>query len=130
MNATTAKLFDKTEAQLEAIHQEIGQISKRKPDESLNEFKVALINDILAIANQLLTEKYKPLQNFELLSSSSLPTASDVVFICAQYLKAMDEFRFDHTFLEIGECYWRTDSQTTRIKTKISKKHGETRLYK
>lgn len=39
--------FGKIEAQLQALHDEVGLLSKKKPDDAVNKFKLTLINQVL-----------------------------------------------------------------------------------
>jgi len=55
------RLFEKAEAQIEGFFEEIGNISKKKPDDAINKFKLGFINQVLETANRLLGEDYRPL---------------------------------------------------------------------
>jgi hypothetical protein len=92
-----AALFDKAQEQLLSFYREIGSISKKKPSEPLNKFKLGFINQSLAKANELLGDEYRPFPDFSLFDvEASLPTASDVVMMLDQYIQAMRKFRTDH----------------------------------
>ena len=88
--------FEKVEAQLNALHTELGVLSKKKPDDGINPFKLKLVNSVLEKANDLLEEKYKPFSDFELFDQDDVPTNSDVVMILAQYLSCMEKLRSDN----------------------------------
>ena len=109
MNEEKADLFDKTEDQIQGMYEEIGLLSKKKPDGPINKFKLKLINRLIKEANTLLDDCYLPFDDFMEFEEDDLPTASDVVLILSQYLKGMDKYRFDHTYLRAGSCYWNLD---------------------
>ena len=88
--------FEKIETQLDALHKEIGALSKKKPDAGINPFKLKLVNSVLEKANELLEKKYKPFSDFDLFDSDDIPTNSDVVMILAQYLNCMEKLRSDN----------------------------------
>jgi hypothetical protein len=115
-------VFEQTEAQLEGFYEEIGIISKRKPDDAINKFKLGFINQMLQRANTLLGEKYRPFPDFEIFDPDAMPTASDVVTMLAQYLRSMDKFRKDHTYLtSLGDCLWRVSGSPRKIWAKAPK---------
>lgn len=109
MNEEQANLFDKIEDQIKGMYNEIGLLSKKKPDGPINKFKLKFINKIIREANNLLGEEYVPFEDFSEFEDEELPSASDVVLMLAQYLKSMDKFRFDNTQLRYGTCYWILD---------------------
>lgn len=107
-----AILFDKIEDQIEGMYQEIGLLSKKKPDGPINKFKLKLINKLLIDANELLGEQYLPFEDFSEFKEDELPTASDIVLILSQYLKGMDKLRFDNTRMKSGRIYWVLEGET------------------
>ena len=109
MNEKQADLFDKIEDQIKGMYDEIGLLSKKKPDGPINKFKLKFINKIISEANNLLGEDYVPFEDFSEFEGDDLPSASDVVLMLAQYLKSMDKFRFDNTKLSYGKFYWILD---------------------
>lgn len=99
--------FEKTEAQLEGFFEEIGNLSKKKPDDAVNPFKLGFINQMLERANELLGDDYRPFLNFTTFDvEATVPTTSDVVTMLSQYLRSMDKFRKDHTYRELSSYYW------------------------
>lgn len=100
------RLFEKTEAQLEGFFEEIGNISKKKPDDAINKFKLGFVNQMLETANTLLGDEYRPFPDFDKFDVDTLPTSSDVVTMLSQYLRSMDTFRKDYTNMNGGWYYW------------------------
>lgn len=89
--------FNKIQGQIKSLHDEIGVLSKKKPDDSVNLFKLKFINQILTEANEILDEEYVPLVGFTVFDEDSLPTNSDVVMILAQYLECLSR-QWDESF--------------------------------
>lgn len=87
--------FGKIEAQLQALHDEVGLLSKKKPDDAVNKFKLTLINQVLTDANEVLTDAYQPFADFSIFNEDDMPTNSDVVLILSQYIKCMRRQRVD-----------------------------------
>jgi len=117
--------FEKVEAQLNALHKELGVLSKKKPDDSINPFKLKLVNSVLEKTNELLEKKYKPFSDFELFDLDSIPTNSDVVMILAQYLNCMEKLRSDNIKIYSGYWQWFVDGDKTGIRTTPPKKLTE-----
>lgn len=109
MTPEDADLFDTCEEQVKGMYEEIGLLSKKKPDGPVNKFKLKLINQLLAKVNNLLSNEYSPFDDFSAFDEDDLPTTSDVVFILSQYLKGMNKFRYDHTHYNSGIWYWMLD---------------------
>jgi hypothetical protein len=106
MNVEQAILFDITEEQIQGLYTEIALLSKKKPDEAVNKFKLQFINELLEKINSLLTKNYLPFRDFRSFDVEMLPTTSDVALVLSQYLKVMEKFRFDHTKRFSGEWFW------------------------
>lgn len=115
------RVFEKTEAQLEGFYEEIGNIAKKKPDDAVNTFKLGFINQMLESANRLLGEDYLPFPDFEKFDPDVLPTASDVVTMLSQYLRSMDKFRKDTTYIELHKYYWYCSDSAKQTRAKPPK---------
>lgn len=114
--------FEKCDAQLNALHKELGVLSKKKPDDGINPFKLKLVNSVLGEANEILGKKYKPFMDFELFDSDTLPSNSDVVMILAQYLNCMEKLRSDNIDISPrGRWQWNGTSIRTAPPRKIEK---------
>ncbi len=85
-------LYETTAPLLESLYQEIQTLSKKKPDGTLNQNKVKLINRLLIDIKTTLSnepdDKY-----LDLLNDEDLPQYSDVVLILSQYSAAMKRFK-------------------------------------
>lgn len=119
MKKENAIEFDLIEGQLQILHTEIEKLSQKHPNDIINKFKLKYINDLLQKANAILGNDC-PLSGFEVFVDSELPSNSDVVFIVSQYLGKLDIVRWQNTYENYGETYWKTDDKST-IQTKKSK---------
>lgn len=117
----TVRLFEKTEAQLEGFFEEIGNLSKKKPDDAVNKFKLGFINQMLERANQLLGEEYRPFPDFEKFDVDSVPTTSDVVTMLSQYLRSMDKFRKDCSIRQLNIYLWNLPGDGDKPRAKAPK---------
>ncbi|MGB2603093.1 MAG: hypothetical protein WBC78_05835 [Candidatus Sulfotelmatobacter sp.] len=88
--------FEKLEQQVHAFLDEISELSRKKPDGPLNEFKLKFINSTLLALNNLLGE-HRPFADFGQFDLDDLPTNSDVVVILSQYAAATYNFRKSNT---------------------------------
>ncbi|MFF2482727.1 hypothetical protein [Paenibacillus sp. NPDC058071] len=114
--------FEKVQAQLQGLFDEVGTLSKKKPDDAINKFKLKIINPILAEANKLLTEEYKPFSDFEQFDEDSLPTNSDTVMVLSQYLNCLEKLRADNIMLYGAAWYWMKKGIRSDIRTAPPKK--------
>lgn len=121
MNIEEINLFEKITGQIEALHTEITILSKKKPNDAVNEFKLNRINKVLEIANTMLINEYKPFDDFNLFDEDDLPTNSDVTLILSQYLNNLEILRSDNIKLN-GSWYWIIDNNESDIMTKPPKK--------
>lgn len=125
MDQNSIDKFEKTQAQLEGLHEEIGLLSKKKPNDGINKFKLKSVNSVLKEANALLGKKYKPFADFGLFEQDNVPTNSDVMMILAQYLNCMEKLRADNIEVRHGRWEWFVDGDETGIRTGPPKKLSE-----
>jgi hypothetical protein len=93
MNIDDVDQFERVRSQITQLHKEMTVLAKSKPDNPINKFKLALINEKLQQANRFLVGSFKPIDGFELFEESDLPSNSDVVLVTAQYLSALEGWR-------------------------------------
>lgn len=110
--------FEKIQAQLEGLYIEISVLSKKSQNDALNKFKLKFVNQTLKAANLILTDKYKPFENFEKFDDEELPTNSDVNLILGQYLNCMEKLRTDNIEKTgINKWVWLSNNKLTQIIT-------------
>ncbi len=119
--------FEKTQSQIDGLYKEIGILSKKSPNDLINKFKLKFINQILAKANTLLLDTYKPLDGFDSFDDADLPSNSDVTMIFEQYLSCLEKLRSDNiTTREYKNgWYWIVDGEPSDIKSLRPKKLNE-----
>ena len=105
---TTADVtsFSKLVAQMQALKDEIALLSKSKPNDALNNFKLGFVNEKLSAANKLLTGDFAPSESFTVFDPEKLPTNSDVVFVLAQYLACFGRWRTAHVYYDQADFKW------------------------
>ena len=75
----------------QGLYDEMKDLSKKSPNETLNQFKIKSLNRVLTPIKEIL--KNEPTALFlDVLEESSLPTNSDIVIIFSQYLTSMQKF--------------------------------------
>jgi hypothetical protein len=106
MKAKDVDFFEKVKAQLQQLLTEVSVLSKSKPDNPINKFKLTFINEKLAEANTILTGEFKPFKEFTLFNSDELPTNSDIVMILSQYIDCLEAWRCAHIHYSTMEFKW------------------------
>lgn len=109
--------FEKLKIQIEEIYKEISLLSKKAPNAAINKFKLKFVNTLLETANELLTGKYKPFNDFNIFEEDELPTNSDIVLIISQYIECLEKLKLDNVTMQSGDWYWKVDGKNTKIQT-------------
>ncbi len=109
MKAKDVDFFEKVQAQVHQLHNEISVLSKSKPDNPINKFKLKFINEKLDEANIILTGDFKPFKDFNKFEEENLPTNSDVVMILSQYLDCLEAWRSARIYEMSYHWYWKLD---------------------
>jgi hypothetical protein len=94
--------FKKILNQLEGLHEEIANLSKKSYTDALNDFKLKMVNQILKRANNLLGEDYKPFEDFDEFDIDDVPTNSDVTLVLSQYINCMESLREENISSDIS----------------------------
>jgi hypothetical protein len=115
MKATDVNFFEKVKAQLGQLRSEVSALSKSKPDNPINKFKLGFINEKLAEANTILTGEFTPFKDFTVFDVENLPTNSDVVMILSQYLDGLEAWRCAN--IHYSEYEWQWNVNEERITT-------------
>lgn len=108
--------LEKVIGQLQGAHAEISQLAKKSPNDSLNKFKLDLINKVILSANAVLGDKYRPFDDFERFDADDVPTTSDVTMILSQYMEEVERYRSDNVAYDYdfhGWCYVMDGKQTS-----------------
>lgn len=116
--------LEKIIGQLQAAHTEVAVLSKKSPADSLNPFKLKMINKVLEESNKVLGEKYKPFDEFDKFEENDLPSNSDVTMILAQYMEEAERFRSDNVTVNMGRWYYVVNGQRSEIQSGAPSKVG------
>lgn len=122
MKNNDVETFEKVDAQMQTLFEEVGELAKKKPDGAINKFKLGIINGLIKEADEILGTKYKPLPNFDGFNADDVPTNSDVVMVCGQYLSCLEILRSDNIENNMGRWVWRIDGKSSGIRTAPPKK--------
>lgn len=92
MTKADVELYEKLHGQLLTMITQFEALSKKNPNDVVNEFKIGLVNKMLEEINGLIGD-YKPFPDFEQFENSPRVFNSDVLLILAHYLTAMSRFK-------------------------------------
>ena len=110
MNRDQIDNFQRMLPKLQAFHSEFEGLTKKAANSALNAFKLRIVNQAIADANDVLGVELLPIHDFSKFDDSELPSNSDVSMVLAQYLEAMEVLRaknIEHdTF---GGWHWTTE---------------------
>jgi len=112
MTTKDIDFFGKTRGHIQELHNEISVLSKSKPDNPINKFKLGFINEKLRETNTLLKGAFKPFEKFETFDQDPLPTNSDVVLVLSQYLDSLESWRCANIHSDDFNWYWKVDGVT------------------
>lgn len=107
MNRSNVDKFEKLSGQIISVYEEVSLLSKKKPNDAVNKFKLKFVNKLIEESNEYLSEKYKPFEDFDCFDEDDIPQNSDVVFILSQYLQCFEKLRSDNVVIRVGVWYWR-----------------------
>ena len=107
--------FEKLESQIHSSRREIAELSRKKPNDAINKFKLGHLNVLLAKSNELLADDV-PLEGFTVFDEDQVPTNSDAVFVLAQYTDALHRFRTKNSPYDKNEFVWKLERSKERIR--------------
>ena len=116
--------LEKVIGQLQGMHSETSILAKKSPNDSINPFKLSLINKVLGAANLVLGNSYKPIEHFDRFDSDDVPTSSDVTMVLSQYLEEVERYRSDNVVYAGGWKYV-VNGKTTEIPSGPPSKVGK-----
>lgn len=99
MKKADVELYDKLHGQLLTMRSQFEALSKKNPNDVVNEFKIGLVNKMLADINGLIGD-FKPFPDFEQFENDPRVFNSDVLLILAQYLTSMSRFKNANSIVE------------------------------
>lgn len=116
-NEAEVQTFERCERQLHVFVRELGELSKKKPNDAVNKFKLKYINQVLGDLNGLLGPS-KPFPDFDQFDPDSLPTNSDVRLFLAQYAASAFTYREDNTAKDpMHNWYWMIKGKLSKLPT-------------
>jgi len=124
-DASDVEIFEKLELQVHSTRHEIAELSKKKPNDALNTFKLGHLNSLLLKCNSLLGADVA-LDGFTSFGEDQVPTNSDAVFVLAHYTDALHRFRLANTTYFDNKFHW----LVSKSKEKLPAPNPAYRKYK
>ena len=117
--------LEKIIGQLKGAHAEISVLAKKSPADSLNTFKLTLINNVIKASNEVLGAKYKPFDHFDQFEADDLPSNSDVAMVLAQYMEESERYRSDNVvYVDYLGWVYKVNGKSSEIKSGPPSKIG------
>ncbi|MFN6527858.1 hypothetical protein [Nostoc sp. ChiSLP03a] len=91
-NLVKADLHEVTMPLIHAMHVELKELSKKKPDAVLSKNKVKIVNRLLESCRKV-SDSETSLDYLDLIDEDDIPQNSDVVLMLSQYVAAMKQFK-------------------------------------
>jgi len=110
ISITQVEEYEIIEPLFASMYREIQKLCKKKPDATLNQTKVKMINALLNRIDIVLKNE-KGTEFLYLLDDETLPQYSDAVLILSQYSTALEQFHKKHYNNSYGSYYWDTQER-------------------
>ncbi len=107
--------FKKLLMQAEKVLHDFNELSKKKPNDLVNKFKIEFVNTILKKANGYLRNEFKPFDTFDVFSEDELPFNSDVVLILSQYVGCLENYRSANIQYKNYKNFWIINGKVSKI---------------
>ncbi len=85
----------KAKRQIKQLASDFRRLSDKKPNDTLNSFKLELVNSAIAEINSLLQGEL-PIAGFEQFDDAELPNNSDVLLVLSLYEAELNSNEYDH----------------------------------
>jgi len=109
--------LEKLIGQLDSLHSELTALAKKSPNDAVNTFKLSFVNTTIDNCNRFLGNNYKPFNDFDQFDKDDVPSNSDLTFIIAQYMQAMEKFRSDNIYKDYRSWYYKIRGSDEKIRT-------------
>ena len=110
--------LEKLIGQMNGLHSELTLLAK-KPNDALNLFKMKFVNKVLHDANEFLTGRYRPFDDFSQFTEDAMPTNSDVTLILTQYMEQIERFRSDNvTYTSFHKWVYMLNGEESKIEAR------------
>jgi len=117
--------FEKSISQLNKLIIDFHELSKKKPDEPVKDFKLDLVNSILKKLNEILTDSDKPFNEFSVFLIEEIPSNSDVLLVLNQYHECARRFAIKNVDNDTYNNCWLVDGKSTSKLINISRLFGD-----
>ena len=103
--------FEELHSKLNSLKGDFVVLSGKKPNETVNEFKLKLINKLLTQINGLIGA-FKPDEDFDVFDLVGLPTNSDVLMMLNLYLNGMSRYKDANSTEHSSPIDWSSEIKT------------------
>lgn len=117
--------LEKIIGQLQAAHSEIAILAKKSPSDTLNSFKLKMINNVIQCSNDVLGERYKPFDDFHQFEDDALPSNSDITMVLAQYMGEAERYRSDNVMKKLHSWFYVVGNKISEIRSGPPSKVGK-----
>ena len=117
--------FEKAINQLNMLIKDFSELSKKKPSESVNTFKLDIVNGVLEKLNNIVDDSDKPFKSFSQFSVEEIPSTSDVLVILNQYHTCSKRFARKNIEAFDYSTYWVVGNERTRRVVSIDRLFGD-----
>lgn len=114
--------FETLQAQLTGLYEEMQTLTKKNPNDSINKFKLGLVNNVLRSANSFAGKWKKPIDGFTEFGEEDLPSNSDVLIVLSQYINHLEKIRADNIGNNFNSWFWMIGGKLSNIRTAPPKK--------
>lgn len=122
MDKKQIDVFETLQAQLTGLYEEMQTLTKKSPNDSINKFKLGLVNKVLLNTNSFLNKGQKPIDGFTEFSEDDMPSNSDVLIVLSQYLNYLEKIRADNIGNDYQGWFWKLGGKLSDIRTAPPKK--------
>lgn len=99
--------FQKVFLQLRELLSDFVELSKKKPNDPVNLFKIKFANELISRCNKIFGKNKLPISEFTLFQSEDLPSNSDVVLVLNQYKACMRKHGIENTqYSKYDSCHF------------------------
>lgn len=81
--------------QIKQLTSEFRRLSDKKPNDTVNLFKLQLVNAVLSTVNDNIVDNL-PVPNFDLFDEDVMPSNSDVLLVLSLYETELNNYRYDN----------------------------------
>lgn len=95
LNVIVLSNMKRAKQQIKQLTSEFRRLSDKKPNDTVNLFKLQLVNAVLSTVNDNIVDNL-PVPNFDLFDEDVMPSNSDVLLVLSLYETELNNYRYDN----------------------------------